>query len=68
MSHHKITNVFQSEKRPDFDVKILRNDSFLTNVWYIGWIKTGLKLEKCFFHFMGTLRSLLQYFTDLAKI
>ncbi len=33
-AHHKISNIFQSEKRPDFDVKILR-DYFLTNTWYI---------------------------------
>ncbi len=28
MSHHRIKNIFQSEKRPDFDVKILKNDFF----------------------------------------
>ncbi len=34
MSHHKIKNIFQSEKRPDFDVKIHSNDFFNKYVVY----------------------------------
>ncbi len=61
MSHHKIKNIFQWEKRPDFDVKKHSEVIFSTYMWHIAGdneqiTHRGLKQGMCIFHFMESLK------------